>query len=444
MPIELKIPEVGESVSEVQIAQWLKAEGDVVQPGEPVVVVDSEKTTFELPAPEGGTLGKILHQAGATVAVGDVIGHLEPGSPQNPQTTRPSPEKTAPVPEAQASSRAKKGSQDVPSGKPIVPAGSGTRSDAKSQPDVQRTKEEAPTPESAPQTVAEQSEKKETRPRPGQAEPVQAARAEPDEDRSRPAESVREPESRIEKRPSHDDHVDGAAEGEVEVVPMSMLRRTVARRLVEAKQQMAMLTTFNEVDMSAVQQLRRDHQAAFQQRHQVKLGLLSFFVKAAIDALKQFPQLNAEVRGHDIVFHNYFNLGIAIATGRGLVVPVLRRAESMSFASVEKAIGEFATRAQEGKLKPEELEKATFTITNGGVFGSLLSTPIINPPQSGILGMHTIQERPVAVQGQIVIRPMMYLALSYDHRIVDGREAVLFLRRIKETVESPARLLLEA
>ena len=224
---------------------------------------------------------------------------------------------------------------------------------------------------------------------------------------------------------------------------MSMLRRTVARRLVEAKQQMAMLTTFNEVDMSAVQTLRREHQAAFEQRHQIKLGLMSFFVKAAVDALKQFPQLNAEVRGQDIVYHNYFNLGVAMATERGLVVPVLRQADQMSFAEAEKAISEFAARAKEAKLKPKELEGATFTITNGGVFGSLLSTPIINPPQTGILGLHTIQERPIAVQGQVVIRPMMYVALTYDHRIVDGREAVLFLRRIKETIESPARLLLE-
>jgi 2-oxoglutarate dehydrogenase E2 component (dihydrolipoamide succinyltransferase) len=230
---------------------------------------------------------------------------------------------------------------------------------------------------------------------------------------------------------------------EEETVPMTMLRRTIARRLVEAQQTMAMLTTFNEVDMDAVQKLRHQHQEDFQRRYGVKLGLMSFFVKAAIDALKQFPQLNAEVRGNDIVYRNYFDLGVAVASERGLVVPVLRQAERLSFAEVEKAIADLARRATGGTLNPEELEGGTFTITNGGVFGSLLSTPIINPPQSGILGLHSIQDRPVAREGAVVIRPMMFLALTYDHRIVDGREAVLFLRRIKEAVEDPVRMLVE-
>ncbi len=224
---------------------------------------------------------------------------------------------------------------------------------------------------------------------------------------------------------------------------MTMLRKTAARRLAEAKQQMAMLTTFNEVDMSAIQTLRAAHQESFEKRYQVKLGFMSFFVKAVIDGLKQYPQLNAEIRDTDIIYHNYFDIGVAIASERGLVVPVLRNAERLSFAEIEKAIGDFAKRSKEGKLKPDELEGGTFTITNGGVFGSLLSTPIVNPPQTGILGMHSIQERPVAVNGQVVIRPMMYTALTYDHRIVDGREAVLFLRRVKEGIENPARMLIE-
>ena len=224
---------------------------------------------------------------------------------------------------------------------------------------------------------------------------------------------------------------------------MTMLRRTVARHMVEAQQTMAMLTTFNEVDMSAVQTLRKEDQEAFEKRYQVKLGLMSFFVKAVIDALKQFPQLNAEVRGNDIVYRNYFDIGVAIATERGLVVPVLRSAERLSFAELEKNIRDFALRAKDGKLKPDDLEGGTFTITNGGAFGSLLSTPIINPPQTGIFGMHAIQERPVVVNGQVAIRPMMYLALTYDHRIVDGREAVLFLRRVKEVIETPSRMLIE-
>jgi 2-oxoglutarate dehydrogenase E2 component (dihydrolipoamide succinyltransferase) len=224
---------------------------------------------------------------------------------------------------------------------------------------------------------------------------------------------------------------------------MTMLRKTAAKRLVEAKQQMAMLTTFNEVDMSTVQLLRAANKENFEKKYQVKLGFMSFFVKAAIDALKQFPQINAEIRDTDIVYHNFFDIGVAIASERGLVVPVLRNAERLSFADIERAIGDFANRSKEGKLKPTELEGGTFTITNGGVFGSLFSTPIINPPQTGILGMHSIQERPVAVNGQVVIRPMMYVALTYDHRIVDGREAVMFLRRLKEAIENPAQMLIE-
>jgi 2-oxoglutarate dehydrogenase E2 component (dihydrolipoamide succinyltransferase) len=225
---------------------------------------------------------------------------------------------------------------------------------------------------------------------------------------------------------------------------MSMLRRTVARRLLEAQRTMAMLTSFNEVDMGAIQTLRQQHQDAFQQRYNIKLGLMSFFVKAAVAALKEFPQVNSEVRGDDIVYRNYFDIGVAIATPQGLVVPVLPNAERLSFAEIEGAIADFAHRAKERQLKPEELEGGTFTITNGGVFGSLLSTPIINPPQSGILGLHAIVDRPVAREGSVVIRPMMYVALTYDHRIVDGREAVLFLRRVKEVIEDPARMLIEA
>jgi len=231
---------------------------------------------------------------------------------------------------------------------------------------------------------------------------------------------------------------------EEEIIPMSRLRRTVAERLVEAQRSAALLTTFNEIDLSNVKSLREDHGEAFQQKYRVKLGFMSFFVKAAIDALKQFPALNAEVRGTDIVYHNYYDIGIAIGSGKGLVVPVLRQAERMSFAEIEMAIGDFGARAKENRLKPDELQGGTFTISNGGVYGSLLSTPIVNPPQSGVLGLHAIQERPVALDGAVVIRPMMYVALTYDHRIVDGREAVTFLKRIKETIENPARMLIEA
>jgi 2-oxoglutarate dehydrogenase E2 component (dihydrolipoamide succinyltransferase) len=226
------------------------------------------------------------------------------------------------------------------------------------------------------------------------------------------------------------------------VVPMSPLRREIARRLVAAQQEAALLTTFNEIDMSAVNALRARHQSRFQEKHGIKLGLMSFFVKAAIEALKLVPEVNANIRGTDIMYHDYFDIGVAIGTGKGLVVPVLRNAERMGFAEIELAIADFARRAQENKLKLEELEGGTFTITNGGIYGSLLSTPIVNPPQSGILGMHAIQERPVARDGSVVILPMMYVALTYDHRVVDGREAVSSLRHVKESIEDPARMFL--
>ena len=229
-----------------------------------------------------------------------------------------------------------------------------------------------------------------------------------------------------------------------EVVPMSLIRRRIAERLVEAQQTAALLTTFNEVDMSAVMQLRSEFKDAFAQHYGVKLGFMSFFVKAVVDALKKFPELNAEIRnGREIVYRNYYDIGVAIGGGKGLVVPILRRAELMSFAQIELAIVDFAKRAADNKITPDELTGGTFTISNGGVYGSLLSTPIVNPPQSGILGMHAIQERPIALKGQVVIRPMMYIALTYDHRIVDGRGAVGFLKRIKEVIEEPSRMLME-
>ena len=224
---------------------------------------------------------------------------------------------------------------------------------------------------------------------------------------------------------------------------MTLIRRRIAERLVQAQHEAALLTTFNEIDMSAVVHLRQQYRERFQEKHGVKLGFMSFFTKAAVEALREFPAINAEIRGTDIVYHNYCDIGIAIGSGKGLVVPVLRDAQRLSFADIERQIADFAARAEANKIRPDELAGGTFTITNGGVYGSLLSTPIVNPPQSGVLGLHTIQDRPVAKDGQVVIRPMMYVALTYDHRIVDGREAVTFLRRIKETIEEPARMLLE-
>jgi 2-oxoglutarate dehydrogenase E2 component (dihydrolipoamide succinyltransferase) len=413
MPMELKIPAVGESITEVQISEWLKSEGDNVKQDEPVAVIDSEKTTFDLPAPHAGKLTKILHQAGETVAVGEVVAQLE----AEDETGKSKLEEPVAKPESKDAGKPKAKTE-----KPEPAAASKTVAPPASDREAVSEKPKEQKPEagvSKPETPKDASEEK---PEPEDVKPE--SRPVPKTETKKPAENP-------------------SLNREEEIVPMTMLRRTVAKHLVEAQQTMAMLTTFNEADMSAVQMLRKEHQEAFEKRFQVKFGLMSFFVKATIDALKQFPQLNAEVRGNDIVYRNYFDIGVAIATERGLVVPVLRSAERLSFAEIEKAIGDFARRAKDGKLKPDELEGGTFTITNGGAFGSLLSTPIINPPQTGILGMHMIQERPVAAQGQIVIRPMMYLALTYDHRIVDGREAVLFLHRVKEVIETPSRMLIE-
>jgi len=370
MAIELKVPSLGESVTEVEIGQWLKKEGDSVNKDENVVTLESEKATVELPAPAAGTISKIVKRSREKAMVGDVIALLETsGKPAAKSEKAPTPPASTPAPAPAAT---------VPAPRPASPK-----------------KETPPTPPSAPATT-----------------PAPVA-------------------------------VPSAAGRQEEVVPMTLLRRTVAQRLVEAQQTMAMLTTFNEVDLSAVIALRKQYQENFTAKYGVKLGFMSFFVKATVEALKNIPQINASIRGNDIVHHRYFDIGVAIGGGKGLVVPVLRNAEKMSFAEIEKSIAGLAARAQGNQLKPDELQGGTFTITNGGVYGSLLSTPIINPPQCAILGMHSIQERPVAVEGNIVIRPMMYLALSYDHRIVDGREAVTFLIQIKEMIEKPARIMLE-
>ncbi len=297
------------------------------------------------------------------------------------------------------------------------------------------------------ETIGEIDERAaESRPAPVQSTPARTPVAPPQPMRAEPPAPTPKPQAPAmpAPRPTPPPRATAATtERSEETVRMSVWRRTIAKRLVEAKQEAALLTTFNEVDMSAVAALRKTWGEAFQQKHAVKLGLMSFFVKAAADAIHAFPQVNAEVRGDDLVYRNYCDIGIAVSSRHGLVVPILRSAERMGFAEIEKAIAEFARRADDNSLKPEELEGGTFTITNGGVFGSLISTPIVNPPQSAILGLHAIQDRPVAKDGQVVIRPMMYLALTYDHRIIDGREAVLFLHRVKDAMETPARMLIE-
>jgi 2-oxoglutarate dehydrogenase E2 component (dihydrolipoamide succinyltransferase) len=423
MPVELKIPDVGESITEVQIAEWLKADGDEVKHDENVAMIDSEKTTLELPSPESGRL-KILHQAGDTVKVGDVIAQIE---------TNGDGEKSAEKSELNDSAKA----ADTKA-RETKPEDAKAKIESQAVPDlgVKTDKPEAKSEKKIPaeKVKAEKVEMPELK-KPEIKEMVGRAAEE--------APIVEENEEKTTAQVSAERSKTDSGIAE-KIVPMTMLRRTAAKRLVEAKQQMAMLTTFNEADMSAVQSLRKEFQERFEKKHQTKLGIMSFFVRAVAGVLRDFPQLNAEIRGNNIVYHSFFDIGVAIASERGLVVPVLRNVEKMSFAEIEKLIAGFAKRAHEGKLKPEELEDGTFTITNGGVFGSLFSTPIINPPQTGILGMHAIQERPVAVQGRAVVRPMMFLALTYDHRLVDGREAVLFLQRVKEAIESPARMLIEA
>ncbi|HUC84676.1 MAG TPA: 2-oxoglutarate dehydrogenase complex dihydrolipoyllysine-residue succinyltransferase [Candidatus Acidoferrales bacterium] len=408
MTIELKVPAVGESITEVEIGDWLKTEGAALAKDEPVVVIETEKATVELPAPAAAKLAKVLKKTGETAKVGETIGLLEAGKAEPAIDTKPSP---APEPGKATAAR----TRATPLAEKVL-AAHGLRADEVSatgpggrvsKADVLRQVDQLPGPEAA-QPAAPPAGK-------GNGVPVGSAPA-------------AEPEVPVRKE---------------QVVRMSLLRRTVAKRLLEAQHSAALLTTFNEVDMSSILALRQQYQEAFQKKYRVKLGFMSFFVKAVIDALKQIPQLNAEIRDTDIVYRNYHDIGIAVSTERGLVVPVLREADRLGFSEVEQAIGEFAQRARDGKLTPEDLEGGTFTITNGGVFGSLLSTPLVNPPQSGILGMHAIQERPIALAGQVVIRPMMYVALTYDHRLVDGKEAVLFLRRVKEAVENPARLLLE-
>ena len=402
MPIELKVPPVGESVTEVQIGEWLKPEGSSFDKDQVVVTIESEKATLELPAPGAGVVAKIFKKRGEVAKVGEVIGLFEVGAavstPVAARSSAPAPAAAAPSKVMPAAARAlATAGTAVADVQATGPAGRVLKED------VIRASAIAAAPPavvSAPSTLLASS-----------TVPVKAALSTTGRDE--------------------------------EIVPMSPLRRTVARRLLEAQNTMAMLTTFNEVDMSAVMALRKAHQDAFQAKYHVKLGFMSFFVKAVVDALRLAPQLNAEIRGDSIVYRNYQDIGVAVGGGKGLVVPVLRGAERMSFAEVEVAINEFARRAKENKIKMDELEGGTFTLSNGGVYGSMLSTPIINPPQSGILGLHAIQDRPMAVDGQVVIRPMMYLALSYDHRLVDGREAVTFLKRIKEVVENPARLLLE-
>jgi 2-oxoglutarate dehydrogenase E2 component (dihydrolipoamide succinyltransferase) len=434
MAIELKVPEVGESITEVMIGTWKRQEGDVVAIDDSIVEIESDKATVELPAPTAGRITKVLKGSGEKAVVGEVIGYLEAvtadaaaaaASPPAavsaaaPVVSAPGPARVMPS-AARVLGEAGIAAATVPG---TGPGGRVTKADA-----VQASAGSPARPAAAPVAAAPVAAASVAA-----ASVAAAARA--------PAAAPARPAAAVSAMQPSGSHVAGSREERF--VMISPIRQRIAERLVSAQHEAALLTTFNEVDMSAVMALRGKFKDVFNERYGVKLGFMSFFVRAAVEALRAVPQVNAEFREPHIVYRDYYDIGIAVGGGKGLVVPVIRNAETMSFAQIEQRIGDFARRAADNKLKLEELQGGTFTISNGGVYGSMLSTPIINPPQSGILGLHAIQDRPMAVNGQVVIRPMMYLALTYDHRLVDGREAVTFLKRIKDTIEDPSRLMLE-
>jgi len=399
MSTEIRVPTLGESVSEATIGKWFKKPGDAVKADEPLLELETDKVTLEVNAPAAGVLAEIVAKDGETVGVGALLGSIAAGG-----AAAAAAPAAAPAPKAAPAAAP----ATAPSAMPPAPAaarmmaetglsvseGSGKRGQVLKEDVIRAAAAPAPAP------VA--------------AVPAAPRAASPADDASRE-----------------------------ERVKMSKLRQTIARRLKESQNTAAMLTTFNEVDMGAVMALRNQYKDLFEKKHGVKLGFMSFFVKACVQALKELPGVNAEIDGTDIIYKNYYHVGIAVGTEKGLVVPVLRNADDLGLAGIEKSIADFGKRARDGQLTMAEMQGGTFTITNGGIYGSLMSTPILNAPQSGILGMHKIQERPVAIGGKIEIRPMMYLALSYDHRIVDGKEAVTFLVRVKECLEDPARLVMD-
>lgn len=420
MAVNIVVPELSESVVEATVAEWLKNEGDTVAAGDVLVTLETDKVTLEVSAEQPGVLGKILHPAGADVRAGEVLGVLnESGeavvkpAATTPAVTTPAVAESVPVTQA-ASQPAAAASSATPVAQRVaaahgvdvsqVPASGAkvTKNDVQTYISGQTSAPTAPKPAAAPTSKPAST-------------PVQAT-------------SIT---------------LNGSAGRREERIRMSRRRQTIARRLIEAQSTAAMLTTFNEVDMSAVNEVRKRRKDSFKEKHGIGLGYSSFFVKASIGALKAFPSVNGEIQGNEIVFKHYYDIGIAIGAAEGLVVPVIRDADRLSFAEIEIAVRDFAKQSQDGTLSIDSLMGGTFTITNGGVFGSMMSTPILNPPQSGILGLHAIKDRPVVVNGEIVIRPMMYTALTYDHRMIDGREAVQFLVKIKELIEDPEILLIE-
>ena len=432
MAVEIHVPELGESVADATVGRWLKQEGETIKSGEPLVELETDKINFEVEAEQDGVLESIAKGEGETVNVGEVIGTIGEGdgrpAAEEEEAEAEAPEEgeraEAEQPEAEAEETAAEETDGHREMEDEVRASPSVRKLAREY-DVDLAEVSGSgsggrvTREDVERLIREQGR--------GGAPAREAERPAPEED------------GRREEGPAAEDGRSALEER----VRVSRRRQTIARRLVEAQQTAAMLTTFNEADMSSVMELRNRRKEEFQERHGVKLGFMSFFTKASIGALKAFPKINAELRGDELILKHYYDIGVAVNTEEGLVVPVVRDADKKSFADIEREIGELAEKARERKLALEDLQGGTFTITNGGIFGSLVSTPILNAPQVAILGMHKIQERPVVVDGEIQARPMMYLALSYDHRIVDGADAVRFLVRIKELIENPTSLLLE-
>jgi 2-oxoglutarate dehydrogenase E2 component (dihydrolipoamide succinyltransferase) len=408
MATEIRVPTLGESVTEATIGRWFKKAGDAVRADEPLVELETDKVTVEVPAPAAGVLEKILAKDGETVGVGAVLGSIAEGAGgAKSAPAKAAPAKTETAPE-----------------KVAVPQPAPARAPSPDMPLAPSVRKLAAESGVDPSSVAGSGKD-------GRVTKGDMLAAMSKFSPSSPAPAVARAPS-----PTSDSERE-------ERVRMTRLRQTIAQRLKEAQNTAAMLTTFNDVDMSEIIALRANYKDSFEKKHGVKLGFMGFFVKACVAALKDIPAVNAEIDGQDLVYKNYYHIGVAVGTERGLVVPVVREADQLSIAEIEKTIADFGKRAREGKLSIDEMQGGTFTISNGGIYGSLLSTPILNAPQSGILGMHRIEERPVAKNGQVVIRPMMYLALSYDHRIVDGREAVTFLVRVKENLEDPARMVLD-
>lgn len=411
MSVQIVVPEVGESIVEARVARWMKNAGDVVALGEPVVELETDKVNLEVPAPAAGVLSRIDHAAGADVKIGEVIGSIDEGA-SAPASTAPVAAPAVATASAEtdrtrATPTAKKAAEQNDVNLAAV-KGTGVAGRVMKK-DVETAAQGSAPAKAAPVAAPAPASKPTAAPAPPVARPTPAV-----------------PGDRSEER-----------------IRMSKRRSTIARRLIEAQSTAAMLSTFNEVDMSAVMELRERRKQAFKERHGVNLGLSSFFVKAVVGALKEIPRVNAEIQGDEIVLKHYYDIGVAVGAAEGLVVPVLRDADRLSFGEIEQQVRRLAKAAEEGTLSLADLKGGTFTITNGGVFGSLLSTPILNPPQVGILGMHAIKDRPVAVKGEVVIRPMMYVALTYDHRLIDGSDAVRFLVKVKDLIEDPGALLVD-